>query len=1660
MIKWKQWVSAFSVASIMMTSVFGSMPSTVYADDNLGTATQIGEVIRLQPGNASPFNDTNGDGFGEFQGWGTSLCWWANRLGYSTQMTEEAAKVFFSDEGLDMNIGRYNIGGGDNVYKDDSEKDGSDFQHAFHITRSDSVVPGYCVNVTKIDTTQGDADYYINTLNFDQADDNCGYAWNYDWTADINQVNIMNAAKAASGDEFIAEAFSNSPPYFMTNSGCSSGNTQPGVDNLRADSYQAFAKYMADVIAHFSAATEDTLNIDFQSTTPMNEPYTDYWKAYSWKQEGCHFDQGDSQSKIIVALNEELQERGIDIIISASDETSIDTAITSYQKLSDAAKNIVTRIDTHTYDGSNRDGLSTTAEKAGMNLWMSEVDGAYTGGTDSGEMSAALGLGQRIITDVTGLRSSAWILWNAVDMHVDADNEFDSDSIEELSYDSNKGYWGIAIGDHNNKKIVLTKKYYGYGQFTRYIRPGYSIIGSTGTSLAAYDPDSKKAVIVAMNTSDEDRTDKFNLKSFVSMGSNIKAIRTSGSLEDGENWADVSATDDIVVDSDNRCFTATLKANSITTYIVDNVIYDAVYDVAPVVRELSLTKDMVTGSAAWNNGTTDVATNVVDGDFSTFFDGVSNGYVIIDLGKSEDIAAVAYAPRTSYADRCVGASFYGSNDGTNWTKLYTIGATPAQNTYTYAYAEDFISNDLNFRYIKYAVPEGDSSACCNISEIKVFRAVKSLSQEIAYYKALTEGREYNASTKEVFDNALAEAQKLVDESSEDEAEIAKAIQNLEDAYNALAEIYTYDSISGVDGARIFDNNGIQIQAHGGQVQQLTVDGKTKWYWIGEDKTNDYRPCAGIHMYSSEDLYNWTDEGLVLKTMTNIEQFETDPYFSALYGDLSEEEQKAIYVDLWQGSSDAGCVIERPKMLYNETTGKYVIWFHADGNDPFATGSGSNYAKGKAGIAIADSPTGPYKLLGSYLLDSDYDNHGFDTVGGHVRDMNLFKDDDGTAYVLYSSEGNAVMYIAKLNDEYTGLAVDPENAELGKDFAIISTDSREAPAMFKYKGMYYLITSGCTGWYPNQARYAVAESPLGPWTNMGDPCTDTGSGTTYDTQSTCVIPVDPENGKFIYMGDRWMNPDIGGSLRDSRYVWIPVEFMSDNKIALRRYSDWKLDVLDNMSAYELKTELPKTVSSIAELEEALPSKVSVLMDGAAEEQELSVEWSGIPTESYFVGPATITGTLESGRTFTFDVDVVDSRMIYFFDAGADESAYYDTAKEILGTKLRNNYPDQDYTASTHAGNAGVFEVDYGKKSTGTDIWSQGIWAEGGKNITYSFDLEAGSYVVATGYHEWWNTSRATKITVKGDNNTVLGSTSFTLASTDTKLQQDVAFELTDPQTVTVSISKTGNPDPVLSWIAMFQTAQTGELADKTELSTTIDSVDALNPADYIAADWAKLQQILKDATITLGDVRVDQTTVDAQNIALQNAINSLTTIHKALENGITAYTVPASTAGNYTGASWSIYTNIINDVKELLNKEDLTEIELNAALLDLADAKSILEPNKKATASASDSQTVTAPKKASLKSVAVKTGKKLLVKWTKDSTVNGYEVQYCLKKDFKSGIKTKTVSKNATTSITLSGLKKGKVYYVRVRSYKNVTSNGKTTKLYGPWSSVKKSKKVK
>jgi hypothetical protein len=332
-----------------------------------------------------------------------------------------------------------------------------------------------------------------------------------------------------------------------------------------------------------------------------------------------------------------------------------------------------------------------------------------------------------------------------------------------------------------------------------------------------------------------------------------------------------------------------------------------------------------------------------------------------------------------------------------------------------------------------------------------------------------------------------------------------------------------------------DHQGVQVNAHGGGV--LFQD--DAYYWFGEHKIAGKAGNAahvGIHVYSSCDLYNWRDEGVALA--------------------VSDDPQSPIV---------RGCILERPKVIFNPRTNQFVMWFHLEPKD-------AGYSGALSGVAVADKVTGPFQFLESFrpnagvwpenvpagfkrplsaeesALVSKLDLPGGpvpyypkpllfrrDFAGGQMaRDLTLFVDDDGGAYQLYASEANGTMHISKLSDDYLKPA--------GKFVRIFPGRFHEAPALMKYHGKYFLITSDCTGWAPNAARVSVAENIFGPWDEIGNPCLGSGEQitNTFNSQPTFILPVQGRQDAFIFMADRWRPQNA----IDGRYVWLPVEFRHD------------------------------------------------------------------------------------------------------------------------------------------------------------------------------------------------------------------------------------------------------------------------------------------------------------------------------------------------------------------------------------------------------------------------------------------------------------------------------------------------------------------------------------
>lgn len=302
----------------------------------------------------------------DFNGWGTSLAWWGNAIGLwdDTDKKNEVLDLIFDvNEGLGLNIVRYNIGGGENP----------DHEHM----RDKAEIEGY---------------QDING--------------NWDWSADASQRWVLQGAIDRGVN--ITEAFSNAPPYWMTKSQCAAGSRR-GDNNLKDDYYDDFANYIAEVVEHF----HNEWGVTFDTVTPVNEPSSAWWKS-SNNQEGCHFDP-DKQNMLMTELKNQLTQRGLNIPLSGPEEYSIDTSLSTYYFYDDQVKDSMHQINTHTYSGNKRRGLLGASLAEGKELWVSEVGAGGTADHNHNDLTSALDLAEKITKDMREMQPNAWVYWQVVE---------------------------------------------------------------------------------------------------------------------------------------------------------------------------------------------------------------------------------------------------------------------------------------------------------------------------------------------------------------------------------------------------------------------------------------------------------------------------------------------------------------------------------------------------------------------------------------------------------------------------------------------------------------------------------------------------------------------------------------------------------------------------------------------------------------------------------------------------------------------------------------------------------------------------------------------------------------------------------------------------------------------------------------------------------------------------------------------------------------------------------------------------------------------------------------------------------------------------------------------------------------------------------------------
>ncbi len=342
----------------------------------------------------------------------------------------------------------------------------------------------------------------------------------------------------------------------------------------------------------------------------------------------------------------------------------------------------------------------------------------------------------------------------------------------------------------------------------------------------------------------------------------------------------------------------------------------------------------------------------------------------------------------------------------------------------------------------------------------------------------------------------------------------------------------YDSIR--PGRIWLDTNGNRIQAHAGSL--LYEDGT--YYWYGENKEHT-KPGGdtwtwGIRCYSSTDLYNWTDLGLIIPPVLDDPESPLHP----------------------------SQMIDRPHIIRNPRTGKYVCWLKimGVGDEQLCT------------VLTADSLLGPYEIVRT----------GLRPLGMFAGDFDLAVDPvDGKGY-YYFERVHSELICADLTHDYTDVSGHYSTHFPRRHPPLV----REAPAYFRRNGRHYLITSGTSWYFPNSSEVAVADTYHGPYTVIGNPHPPAATRTSFRSQISSVFRHPTQRDLYIALADRWLPqlseeesdqteafhqhysdkeagkcgapitlPQADTSIAD--YVWLPLRFDGERPV-IEWHDEWRIE----------------------------------------------------------------------------------------------------------------------------------------------------------------------------------------------------------------------------------------------------------------------------------------------------------------------------------------------------------------------------------------------------------------------------------------------------------------------------------------------------------------------
>lgn len=402
---------------------------------------------------------------GVWEGWGTSLCWMGKAFGDR----QDVADLLFTTK--QVSIGGEELPGlGLNIVRYNAGACSWNSVDGRRMAASKNISPTRQMEGFWLDPHQPDPD---------------STGWN--WSVDANQRQMLIEAKRRGANRF--ELFSNSPMWWMCANDNPSGAAKATDDNLRPDEVEAFATYLAEV----AKRAKERWGIRFDTVEPFNEPLSSWWHAGN-NQEGCHFSV-DAQCAVLPRLRRALDRAGLrGTKIAASDETYVSQAIEAWQGYDAACRALVSHVNVHGYQGDTAPRAELRAAVGAKPIWMSEHGEGDPLGIE---------LMRALLLDMRGLKPTAWCYWQPLD----------------------GGGWGAVSASPSPPRVEhVNPKYFVLAQFTRHIRPGWTILAAGGSdALAACDARHRRLAIVAVNLGSTDVRRAFDVSRFGALRTTARA---------------------------------------------------------------------------------------------------------------------------------------------------------------------------------------------------------------------------------------------------------------------------------------------------------------------------------------------------------------------------------------------------------------------------------------------------------------------------------------------------------------------------------------------------------------------------------------------------------------------------------------------------------------------------------------------------------------------------------------------------------------------------------------------------------------------------------------------------------------------------------------------------------------------------------------------------------------------------------------------------------------------------------------------------------------------------------------------------------------------------------------------------------------------------------